>query len=168
MTIGERIREARKQRNMTQKQLAEAAKVATGTIQQYELGKREPRYDILLRLSSALNISVAALCIHETVPTSQLTVEAVMSALDKSEKLVQYLRSLGYEIIDDFIDDDDNLQTLLVDHSKKRLFMIDSSHNTYTVEQSIETYTKFILEECERKGIELPSKPSDGWFTSNE
>ena len=33
MTTGERIKEARKYRKMTQKQLAEAAGVATGTIQ---------------------------------------------------------------------------------------------------------------------------------------
>ena len=59
MTIGERIKEIRKNRKMTQKQLAEAADVAVGTIQQYELGKRQPRLEQLSKIALALDSTVS-------------------------------------------------------------------------------------------------------------
>ena len=45
MTLGKRIQLARKAKGFTQKQLAEAINAATGTIQQYELDKRQPRME---------------------------------------------------------------------------------------------------------------------------
>lgn len=65
MTIGERIKAARKRCKLTQKQLAEAADVATGTIQQYELGKRAPKAEILIKLSDILEISAQYLLYGE-------------------------------------------------------------------------------------------------------
>ena len=57
MTTGERIKEARKYRKMTQKQLAEAAGVATGTIQQYEQRQKninKAQVEYLFMLAQAL------------------------------------------------------------------------------------------------------------------
>lgn len=61
MTIGEKIQKARKEKKYTQKQLAEKCGVATGTIQQYELGKRQPRIEQLEKIADALDVSVADL-----------------------------------------------------------------------------------------------------------
>lgn len=55
--IGKNIRILRQNRKMTQKQLAEATGLATITIQQYERGIREPRFDNLTRIAKALNVS---------------------------------------------------------------------------------------------------------------
>ena len=41
--IGKKIKQYRKSADLTQKQLAQKCGYATGTIQQYELGKRSPR-----------------------------------------------------------------------------------------------------------------------------
>ncbi len=57
MTIGQRIKEARKVAGLTQRELAEKAGTATGTIQQYELGKRQPRIEQLRRIACALSTS---------------------------------------------------------------------------------------------------------------
>lgn len=65
MTLGKRIQEARKNRGITQKQLAEILGTATGTVQQYELDKRQPRMTQLQKIAAALNISVAELLGHE-------------------------------------------------------------------------------------------------------
>lgn len=70
--IGKRIKEARKLRGITQKQLAEAAGVATGTIQQYELGLRTPKIEIVERLSNVLNVSFYALCEDSAVPLEEI------------------------------------------------------------------------------------------------
>lgn len=57
MTIGEKIKIARCNARLTQRALAEKCGIATGTVQQYELGKRQPRIEQLLKIAEALNIS---------------------------------------------------------------------------------------------------------------
>lgn len=58
MTTGQIMQAIRKERGYTQKQLAEKCGMATGTIQQYELNKREPRREQLQKIANALNVSV--------------------------------------------------------------------------------------------------------------
>lgn len=58
MTTGQIIRTARKERGLTQKQLAEKCGMATGTIQQYELNKREPRQKQLQKIANALDVNI--------------------------------------------------------------------------------------------------------------
>ena len=57
MTIGQRIKEVRKSAGLTQRELAEKSGTATGTIQQYELGKRQPRIEQLQAIASALGVT---------------------------------------------------------------------------------------------------------------
>lgn len=57
MTIGELIKEWRKEKGLTQKQLAEAAGLAVITVQQYESGKRIPKADKFARIAQVLDIS---------------------------------------------------------------------------------------------------------------
>lgn len=59
--IGQNIKKFRTQAKLTQAQLAELCGVATGTIQQYELGKREPRQEQQLIICEKLKIFPTAL-----------------------------------------------------------------------------------------------------------
>lgn len=61
MTTGEKIKMARRKYRLTQRELAEKCGIATGTVQQYELGKRQPRVNQLVKISEALNISLLCL-----------------------------------------------------------------------------------------------------------
>lgn len=61
MTIGERIKEARKAKGLKQKELAEAAGVAGITLRQYESGKYSPKYDKVVKIAEALNIPMSEL-----------------------------------------------------------------------------------------------------------
>lgn len=58
MTIGDRIRDARKSAGLTQAQLAKKSGVAAISIHQYETGKRQPQLEQLIRISSALNVDM--------------------------------------------------------------------------------------------------------------
>lgn len=58
MTIGEQIRTIRKHHNLTQKELADFAKIAVVTLQQYESGKRQPRLGQLQKIASVFGGSV--------------------------------------------------------------------------------------------------------------
>lgn len=60
-TIGTNIKYFRKKSKLTQRELASKCNLATGTIQQYELGKREPKTEILIRIANALQIELADL-----------------------------------------------------------------------------------------------------------
>ncbi len=51
-----RLREWRRRRMMTQRELAEASGVAQVTIARIELGEAEPRFGTLRKLAQALNI----------------------------------------------------------------------------------------------------------------
>ena len=58
MTVGQRIKEARKIAKLTQRELAEKAGTATGTIQQYELGKRDIPTEVLIKLADYYGTSI--------------------------------------------------------------------------------------------------------------
>lgn len=57
MGIGDRIREARNSKGLTQKQLGDLSATSEITIRQYEIGKREPRAEQLCLIAKALDIS---------------------------------------------------------------------------------------------------------------
>lgn len=59
--MGNRIRELRKQRGITMKQLGEVVDLAESTISQYETGKRQPDNETLLRLSEFFSVTVGYL-----------------------------------------------------------------------------------------------------------
>ena len=54
--IGERIRELRRRRGMTQRELAEASGIGESALRSYELGVRCPRSEYLVLLASALGV----------------------------------------------------------------------------------------------------------------
>lgn len=58
MDVGKKIKYYRKQQGYTQKKLAEECGLAVGTIQQYELGKREPRMAMLQKIAIVLDVSI--------------------------------------------------------------------------------------------------------------
>ena len=60
--IGERIREIRKRKKMTQKELAEkCGGMADSAIRKYESGSVTPKFDTMARIASALDVPVTAL-----------------------------------------------------------------------------------------------------------
>lgn len=61
MVLGPRIATARKAKGLTQKELATQLGLATGTVQQYELGKRRPDVDVLKNIADILGVTVDAL-----------------------------------------------------------------------------------------------------------
>jgi transcriptional regulator with XRE-family HTH domain len=61
VTLGERLKNARKTRGITQKELAASINVAENTISQYENNKREPSIATLNKMTFALNVSAAYL-----------------------------------------------------------------------------------------------------------
>lgn len=61
MTMGERIKVARKKAGLTQEKLAKKCGIATITIGQYERNKREPNIETIFNLAEKLNVSASYL-----------------------------------------------------------------------------------------------------------
>jgi transcriptional regulator with XRE-family HTH domain len=60
-TLGERIRELRKDADLSQEALAERAEIHVNHLRRIELGKANPTYLVLLRLARALGTSLPRL-----------------------------------------------------------------------------------------------------------
>ena len=61
-----RIRELRKAKGMTMKQLGEVLGIAESTVSQYETGKRQPDNETLLRLGEFFDVTVGYILCAET------------------------------------------------------------------------------------------------------
>lgn len=61
MTVGERMRKIRIEKNMTQKQVGERCGMADSAIRRYESGRGNPTFDTLERIAAALEVPVTAL-----------------------------------------------------------------------------------------------------------
>ena len=84
MTIGQRIKAARKNAGLTQKGLAVKIGAATGTIQQYELDKRQPRLGQLKKIAEVLDADVVYLI------SGQTSAEVEQGILAQAEAEIKY------------------------------------------------------------------------------
>jgi len=77
VTIGERIRALRKERGMTQKQVAEKCGMADSAIRKYESGSQTPKVETLQRIADALNVPLFSLLgsVSRTDPDFQMVME---------------------------------------------------------------------------------------------
>ena len=83
MTVGERIRKARKDAGLTQNQLAARLSISYVNISQLERGDRNPGVETLQRIADALDIPVGELL--GTVPQPDRDYERVCDALDAAD-----------------------------------------------------------------------------------
>ena len=70
MTIGERIKKARKENGLTQKELAEKTGLSIGTVQGYEQRKYNPKRASLEKIASALEVTAVELLGETPLPTT--------------------------------------------------------------------------------------------------
>ena len=56
MTVGDRIKEARKRANLTQQEVSDKLGIKVPSYQQYESGKRNPKRETLQKIAEALEV----------------------------------------------------------------------------------------------------------------
>ena len=86
MDLGKRIKSIRKDRKLTQKELADKAGIATITLQQYERGVREPKLEQMKKLASALGVSFVELFAQEPSCVSGIS-SGLVSPKDIAEEM---------------------------------------------------------------------------------
>ena len=63
--LGDRVKEARSKKNMTQRELAELLGISDGHIAHIERGARDPSIRMLGRIAKVLNVTTDWLCFGE-------------------------------------------------------------------------------------------------------
>lgn len=75
MAIGERIAQLRKNRSMSQFQLAKTLNIATSTLGMYETNKRKPNMEMLEKLADFFGVSIDYLLGRETSDKSDIDLD---------------------------------------------------------------------------------------------
>ena len=92
-TIGKFIAQKRKEKNLTQEQLAEKLSVSNKTISKWETGKCMPDYSIIESLCKELNITISELMDGEEQEEKSIRMydeEQIMDLIERSQKLQRH------------------------------------------------------------------------------
>lgn len=89
MTIGERIQQLRKEKGITQKELAEKLNLAEITIRQYETNKREPKITTLSNIAKILGTGLETFLTDD----EQSLFEDMANLYLKSDSNIKFLKS---------------------------------------------------------------------------
>ena len=92
MSAGDRIKEIRKKKGITQVQLAEASGVAAISIHQYEAGKREPRLSLVEKIADVLEVPASYLMGWEELDNNTWGKEASDEAYIKLAENIEKFR----------------------------------------------------------------------------
>lgn len=95
MNIGLKIKEYRKSKGLTQKELADKIGVAVNTISRYEIGERVPTLKIIYDIAEALNTDIG------NILNDDLALAEALDDLHHIYKLGLNPEDYGYEVNDD-------------------------------------------------------------------
>lgn len=101
LTMGDRLKDARKRLNMTQEDLAERVDVTTFYIGEIERGTKTPSLDLFIKLIEVLDVSADYL-LRDTVSTGNVYGDKRMAR--KLENLSPKQRAAIEAIIDTYIE----------------------------------------------------------------
>ena len=90
VAFGKRLRETRKERGMTQEQLANALNISTHHLGNIEAGRRGFSIDLLIEVSAVLDVSLDILIIGTTRPSTQ-----VRELLEQMQEILARLQELN-------------------------------------------------------------------------
>lgn len=93
MTVGAKIRQYRKAKGLSQKELGKLSDTAETTIRQYEGGKRTPRIEQIEKIAKALELNPSDLMGWDSADTEKLSKE-----VKEIRQFESYLSTLGYAV----------------------------------------------------------------------
>ena len=127
--IGNKIREARLQAGLKQKELAQKIGVSESRISQYEKGSQNPRIGTLIKLADALGISLKSLCGDQW---EEVNYEG---RTEHYSPFMKYLGSIGYHIEASFADEPLGKAELHIPNGGYMIIAPDNKRTVFTKEQ---------------------------------
>lgn len=95
-TLGLKIAELRKEKGMTQKELAKALHVTDGAVSKWERGINYPDLSILDAVANALDTNLLVLLSLENSSNVQVTQTLTQISLQEKRQLIREIRIRGY------------------------------------------------------------------------
>lgn len=99
MTLGERIKEARKSKGLTQEELAFITGISISAITKYESNLREAKVEMLVKISDALKIPIESLIYDNYKPIeSNIEKEILQKAINTfgaNQQIIKAMEELG-------------------------------------------------------------------------
>lgn len=92
ISVGERIRQLRTEKGMTQEQLAAALNTTKAAISRYELSQRELRFSQAQAIADALDVPVFTLYGYSIPVTPLVKINQTVQAIDIAKKRIQQMR----------------------------------------------------------------------------
>lgn len=123
------LRELRKRNSLTQKELATALNVSEITVRSYEAGRREPSFDVIVKLEKYFDVTASYLYGNDDISISKDEVEEGFTRVDLP---TEYLTNRLYLLNNDLI------------HKKEQLKKM-KIHNEFS--EAKHQYITFVLEE---------------------
>lgn len=97
MSIGENIKKYRKEKGLTQRELADKLNIATNSLSRYEIGERRPPIDMIEKIAEILNVTPIQLMYDEEVENA-----LNQSADDEAQRQEMYLKELREDTINKY------------------------------------------------------------------
>ena len=100
MTVGQKIKMLRKEKGITQKELAEITRIAEITIRQYEAGKYIPKTKNLTKIAHALDSTIGELLVDGWKADKSPEIQPLIASERKKRlgKMFDSLNTLGQDI----------------------------------------------------------------------
>lgn len=124
MTVGEKIREKRLEKGLTQKALGEIVGIAEPTIRRYETGKLNPKIETIRKIADGLKITPFDLIGPEwfDFQLDPQKLSDLQNEITTYQALEQYLKSLGYIVSFDGSANTDDPDVVLIKGKEKTIF----------------------------------------------
>lgn len=103
--LGEKIKRIRKNRGLTQEQLAELIDISSRNLSNIELGQNFPKAETLEKILKSLNITTEELFANEHIKSSKELLENIYNYLDKVKSDNLKLEKI-YKIVKFFVDEE--------------------------------------------------------------
>lgn len=111
MILGEKIRELRLERQLLQRELAEKLHIAQNTLSQFEKGKANPSYEVLMQLADFFECSIDYLL-------GRSDDFGVISIHSQKTKSAPILNQNGNELIEIFNALEDSYQAQILEYAR--------------------------------------------------
>ncbi|ANX01860.1 hypothetical protein CSTERLE_09925 [Thermoclostridium stercorarium subsp. leptospartum DSM 9219] len=126
MNIGERIKSLRKQKGLTQKELAKLSSISEISIRKYESGDRQPKQKAIYHLAKALDVNEGWLMGFD-VPMNREEDAFLAKQSEELTSFIRYLEAIKYlirfekDLRDDKKPNDRDNETFIVTISKDNI-----------------------------------------------
>lgn len=85
LTIGEKLRQLRKEHNLSQQDLADQCNITAAAVSRYENGQRMPRSDIIVRIARELNTPVDYLLSSDEGDNDNVKLDSAMQIIGMAQ-----------------------------------------------------------------------------------